>query len=1039
MKPADEKNLSPFGALVRFFAMHPTAANLLMIVMLIAGYLGLNRLNTQFFPTVDIPRISVKVTWAGATPADMEKTVIRNLEPALRLIDGLDETRGFLGIAREGYAYISLRFKDGTDMTKALSDVEKAVDGVTTLPQDADAPVIRQVIRYEMVARLLITGPYPERVLKAYARSIRDGLLDAGLERVTTSGARSEEIAIAIPESELRRLDMDVARIAQRVRAETRDIPAGTLSGVLDKTVHGAGRARTAPDIGRILIRAMPGGEQVRLADAGRIAEGFDPDQERGYARGRAAIRLDIWRTPDADALKTAAIFKAYIARIRPTLPDDLQITPFDVSANYLKGRIQLLVNNGLQGLAVVLVILFIFLNGRIAFWVAAGIPVSMMTAMAIMWLSGQSINMVSLFALILTLGIIVDDAIVVGEHTATLRAHGHAPDRAAAQGALRMLAPVSAATMTTIAAFLPLFFFEGRVGAIIIALPLVVISVLMASLAECFLVLPAHLRHALRDARPPGRFRLWFDAAFATFRERIFRPIATVAYDWRHVTWAILIAALVLSVALPVSGRIRFNFFPSPEAEHMSANIVMAAGTPERETLRAVARIEQALRKVEREKDEKFVVVTYATVGKMGYSTGDHLAQLNVQLTSSEERKTRTSAILRAWRKAMPQIPGIERISFGRRHMASAPSDLEIELKGEDPHVLKKAAGEVSALLARIPGVSGITDDLPYGKRDLRIRITPRGKALGFDTASVTAQVRAALRGTIARKFARDLEEVSVRVRRAGDVTGMAALRNTYVRSATGVWLPLSDVADLTEVPGFSVIYRRNGKAAMSVTADIDDKTTSITEVQKALGSAGLDAIFSKHGISGRVAGGAEEQRKSLNDLKTGALVALALIYIILAWVFGSYAKPLVVMLIIPFGAIGAILGHWVMGFSLTILSMIGLLGLSGILVNDSIILVARVSEREESGEDMRSAAIGASCDRLRAVLLTSLTTIGGLTPLMFEKSLQAQFLLPMAITIVFGLAGATVLVLLLVPASLGILQDLRNLLAPVRRLWAA
>ena len=1040
MTPPLSRSASPFAALVRFFALHATAANLLLAVMALAGLLALQRLNTQFFPTIDIPRVSVRVTWAGATPADMEKTVIRNLEPALRFIDGLDETDGFFGVAREGSAYISLRFKDGWDMDKALNDVKKAVDGVTTLPEDADTPVIQQVTRYELVARLLITGPYPEQALRTYARQIRDGLLAAGLERVTYAGARKREIIVSAPQAQLRRLDLDVERLARQVRAETADTPAGDITGGLDKSVHGAGKARTAQAIGRIIVRAGPGGEHVRLAHITDVRDSFDPDDVRGYSAGRPAIRLDVWRTPAADTLRTSRIFKSYLEKIRPKLPRDLTVLPYDVRANYLKDRIGLLVRNGAQGLALVLVILFIFLSGRIAFWVAAGIPVSMLASLAVMYFTGQSINMVSLFALILTLGIIVDDAIVVGEHTATLRAGGLPPDTAAVEGALRMLGPVSAASLTTMASFLPLFFFQGRVGSIIIALPLVVISVLAASLAECFLILPSHLRHALRGGGEPGRFRRWFDGAFAAFRDGPFNRAVTLAYDWRYATWALMVAALVLAVSLPVSGRMRFNFFPSPESEHITANIIMAAGTPEAETLKAVEAIERSLRKVEKRlgKGEKLITATFARIGKMGYSTGDHLAQLDAQLTNSEARSIRTSTLLRAWRKAMPRIPGVERISFGRRHAASAPKDLEIELRGDDPFMLKQAASEVAALLKRIPGVSGVSDDLPYGKRDVRVSITARGKALGFDTATVTRQVRAALRGVVARKFARDLEEVNLRVRRAGRITGMAALRDVYVRSATGVWLPLADIAHLEEKPGFSVIYRRGGKAVMRVSGDTDPATTSISEAMQAIRAANLDAITGKYGVTVKISGGAEEQRKSMGDLKTGGLVALALIYIILAWVFGGYAKPLVVMTIIPFGVTGAIIGHWIMGFSLTILSLIGMLGLSGIIINDSIILVTRASERQEGGEDTRTAATGAARDRLRAVLLTSLTTIGGLTPLMFEKSLQAQFLLPMAITIVFGLAGSTILVLILAPATLGILRDLRRIFTPLRRAWS-
>ena len=1027
MTPSSEDRLSPLAALVRFFARHATAANLLMIMLLIAGALSLQRINTQFFPDIDIPRISVSVTWAGATPADMERTVIRNLEPALRNISGLED---FYGVAREGYAYISLRFREGTDMRQALDDVKRAVDTVTTLPEDADEPEVKRVIRYEIVGKVLITGPYSEATLRDHARRIRDALLDAGIERVTFAGARTPELVVTLPERRLIALDMTVSQVADIVRRETVDVPAGAITGGQDRTVHGASRPRTPEGIGRIVLKETPDGARTRISDVGRVVTGFDPDQERGYAQGRPAIQLVVWRTPTADTLEVAALMERTLEKVRATLPPDVQLKVFDLRARYVKGRIGLLLVNGIQGLVIVLIVLFLFLNGRIAFWVAAGIPVSLMAAMSVMYFSGQTINMVSLFALILTLGIIVDDAIVVGEHTASLRERGLPPALAAEQGALRMLGPVIAASLTTMAAFLPLFFFSGRIGSIIIALPLVVISVLIASLIECFLILPAHLKHALRHAGPPSGFRRRFDALFAAFRDGPFIRLVSLAYDWRYATWAVMVLLLAISVGLAASGRIRFNFFPAPEAEFIQAKIIMAAGTPEAQTLKAVERVERALRRVEKElgKGEKLVVVTFARVGKMGYSRGDHLAQLDVQLTSSEERTVRTRDILRAWRKALPAIPGVERITFGRRHAASAPSDLEIELKGEDPYVLKAAAAEVAALLKRIPGVQSVSDDLPWGQADVRIVITPRGRALGFTESAVAQQVRAALRGVKARTFARNLEEVSLRVRRADPVSSLAALREIYVRSPKGTWLPLSDIATLKEVPGFSVIYRREGRATMSVMADLDTESTSIAQVTKALHAGGLDKILSSHGITADIAGGAEEQRKNLADLRVGTFVALALIYIILAWIFGSYTQPFVIMSVIPFGVTGAIFGHWLMGYALTILSLIGLLGLSGIIVNDSIILVARASERRQHGEDARTATIRAAADRFRAVLLTSLTTVGGLLPLMFERSLQAQFLLPMAITIVFGLAGSTIIVLLLVPATLGILEDLRK-----------
>ncbi len=1026
---------SPLAGLVRFFVHHRTAANLLMMALIMAGLLAIQRLNTQFFPTIEFPQVSVTATWEGATPADMERMVIRNLEPALRNVAGLDS---YYGVAREGWAYISLTFVPGTDMNLALNDVQKAVDGVTTLPEDIDPPQVKRVVRREVVGKVMLTGDVPEAVLKRHARRLRDAMLQAGVAHVTMTGSRRQEIVAEIPEHELLRLDLQLAEIARKVRDETRDIPAGDVSGAVDKSVHGAGRARTKEGIGEIIIKGDAQGNVVRLADVATIRDDFDPSAERGYAQGRRAIQLIIWRTPQADTLKTDAIFEGVVEKFRQQLPAGIKMQVYDVRAKYLRDRIRMLLTNGAQGLALVLIVLFLFLNGRIAFWVAVGIPVSVLATMAIMWASGQTINMISLFALILVLGIIVDDAIVVAEHTETLRRTGMRPLLAAEQGALRMLSPVLAASLTTIAAFMPLFFFQGRVGQMIIALPLVVISVLIASLIECFLVLPAHLRHSLRHARGPSRFRQRFDAAFERLREGPFARLAALAYDWRYVTWAIAIAALMVMLALPFSGNVRFHFFPSPESEFVRARIVMAAGTPEKETLQAVKVAEETLRKVAREMaqpGEQVIESVFARVGRMGFARGDHLAQLDVQLTPSEERSVRTRQLLRAWKKAMPPVPGLEQLSFGRRHMASAPRDLEIELKGDDPFVLKQAAGEVIALLKRVEGLIDISDDLPYGKRDIRLKLTPRAEMLGFTLSDVSNQVRAALLGTTARKFAREQEEVALRIRRADEITGAGALAEMQVRSRSGVWLPLSEVAEMEEVGGFTTIFRRDGKISVSVLADIDEDRQTLDGAMKAIKSAGFDAILAKYGIEATFGGGAEEQRKNLSDFRVGVAVALMLIYIVLALVFGSYTRPIVIMAIIPFGVIGAIFGHWLMGYALTILSLIALLGLSGIIVNDSIILAARADERHRNGESMREAAIGAAKDRLRAVLLTSLTTMGGLLPLMFEKSLQAQFLLPMAITIVFGLMVTTLLVLFLVPATLGISEDLRRLLGALYR----
>ncbi len=1032
--PEENGRFPAVGGPVRFFTRHATAANLLMILLCLAGLLALERLDTRLLPTRDNPRVSVRVSWPGASASDLNDSVVRALEPALRYLDGVED---FFGYSREGNVYMAVQFRRDMDPDRAVEEVQKAIDDAANLPEGIDPPKVRPVRRFERVAKILVSGPFDEKTLKQWALRIRDGLLAAGIGRVTMTGARDEEILVSAPERNLARHRLSMDDISRAIARETRERPAGSLRGGLDRSVHGAGRPGTAEEIAAIPLRVLRNGERLTIGDVAAVREGFNADQVRGLHAGRPAIRLEVQRTEAADTLTSNRILHEYVAKLRPALPKGLKVEVFDVRAEYLVDRIWLLVENGLQGLLIVLVTLFLFLNARIAFWVAAGIPVAMLATLAVMWLTGQSINMFSLFALILVLGVIVDDAIVVGEHAETLRASGLPPAEAAERGAMRMFAPVLAATLTTIAAFIPTFFFGGRVGDMLTALPLVVISALLASLAECFLILPAHLRHALAARRPPSRFRRVFDAGFTAFRERIFLPLARLAYDWRYATFAGAAALLMVSIAMIASGRLRFDFFPSPEPEYISASITMQAGTSREKTQQALAMVEDALKRAERRlgKGEKLVRATFSWLGKLGYNNGDHLAQIDVQLTPSETRSVRTRRIVRAWKRLVPPIAGMENFSIGVRRHGGAPRDLEIRLKGDDPFVLKRAALEIENVISGIEGVLSVDDDMPWGKRDVRIHLNEKGRALGFTIDDVSAQVRQALEGEVVRRFARDSREIAVRLKRIGRAKGMQALQELRLRSPGGAYAPLRDIATLEDRSSFSTIFRRDGRTSIVIGADLDSARLTLSEARARLKAAGIERIAARHGVELDLAGGLREQRRGFSDLRRGVALALALIYLILAWVFASYAKPLIVMSIIPFGVIGMVAGHLLTGHDLTMLSLVGLLGLSGIIVNDSIILVARAGERMAGGEDPREAAVGAAGDRLRAVLLTSLTTIGGLAPLLFEKSIQAQFLIPMAVTITFGLAAGTFLVLLLAPAIYGILADFSALARPRAR----
>ncbi|MGH1419237.1 MAG: efflux RND transporter permease subunit [Hyphomicrobiaceae bacterium] len=1028
--------------LIGIFVRHATAPNLLMATMVLIGLFSILKLNRQFFPNIEVPTVTVAVPWPGASAEDVETNILDVLEPELRFLDDVDEV---ISIASEGTANISISFEPSADLQKAQSDIEQAISQVTTLPEDSERPIVSRRSIFDTVGKIAIYGPFSEQVLKRYAKDIRDGLLNAGIDRVVLTGAREEEIWVRVRENDLRRLGLSIDTIAQTIRNNTQDLPAGRLEGGVDVQLRAKSERKTPETLGEIEIRSTSDGQKIFLKDIARIDTQFDRDGKIGLIANKRAIELSVQRSLSADTIQTMANMQAYVDELRPTLPPTLNVEVYDVRGKFVAQRLGILVENGLQGLVLVLAMLFVFLNARIAFWVAAGIPIALLAALGVMFITGQTINMISMFALIMMLGIIVDDAIVVGEQTATLEEQGLSGAEAAETGARKMLAPVTAASITTMAAFMPIFFIGDRIGDIMIAIPLVVLAVLLASLIECFLILPGHLRHS-GGGRQPSRIRRAFDKGFNAFRDGPFSRIVTLSYHWRYTTFAVLMAGLVLSIGLIAGGRVGFVFFPSPESENLTASMIFGAGTPREEQKKAVALVERSLFEAESrllsgaqakgaavgrqpitqpDEDARLVQATFGILGKASRAQGDNLAQIDVQLVPSEQRSIPTKKIIKAWRQALPKIPSLERIAITQRRGGPPGRDVDVRLQEAPIETLKEAAEELKVALTGFPGVSAIDDDLPYGKQEYVFELTPKGTALGFTGNMVGQQVRNAFEGAIARRFARGEEEITIRVKRPQDVAGRGDLERLYLVTPNGDRVPLSEVVTLKERRSFSIVQRRDGVRAVSVTGNIDTEVTKSEQVLERLAKEVMPGIVSKYGVTYSFKGRAEERAESFKDLKSGAILALGLIYITLGWVFGSYWKPLSVMAVIPFGFLGAVLGHWVTGYPFTIISMIGLLGLSGILVNDSIVLVSRIRERLQAGDTLEEATIGGSRDRLRAVLLTSLTTIGGLTPLLFETSRQAQFLIPMAVTIVFGLAAATVLVLVLVPSLIGIGND--------------
>ncbi|MCP5157291.1 MAG: efflux RND transporter permease subunit [Ectothiorhodospiraceae bacterium] len=1013
------------GGPVSVFARHPVAYNLLMLLMILAGVTALTRLNTQFFPTFALDIVSVQVTWTGASAEDVETSVTTPLEQELRTLDGL---RQMTSTSSEGIAAITLEYAEGTDMGVALDLVKERIGLMRNLPATAEEPEVSRVVRYDPVARVLVTGPRDPRDLRAVVHRMESELLDRGIAKVTVVGLPEEEIAVQVPSVALAELGMSLDDVADRIERFSRDLPAGTVGrSDVSRQLRALEQRRTEVDFEAIPLVSDDSGRLIRLGDVAEVERRPRARETRLRWHGQPAVVLQLSRAETGDSLRSARILADWMEESEGVWPPGVEVRVFDESWQLIYDRIMLLVRNGLSGLVLVVSILFLFLNGRVAWWVAVGIPVSFLAALGVLYLVGGSINMVSLFALIMTLGIIVDDAIVVGEDALTHAQAGEAPLVAAEGGAMRMLAPVLSSSLTTIAAFLPLMLISGIIGNILFDIPLVVVCVLVASLVECFLVLPGHLRHAFQSMGRPWPLRVRLDAAFDTVRGGPFRRLVTRAVDNAGVTLALALAGLALVGGLVAGGRIPFTFFPTAESTIVYANASFVAGTPPERVEAFVDHVEDRLLATDAALGGGLVRQATVQLGALERAEGrvsqrgDHLGSLLVELAEPDERSVRNPEIITAWREAVTLPPGIESFTVGERRAGPPGRDVEVRLVGESADVLKHAARALAEALATVPGVLGIEDDTPYGQEQLIYRLTPQARALGLTVESVGRQLRAAYDGRLAQVFQDGKDEVEVRVM-LPDVERhrVSSLQAMNLRLPTGGSLPLLSAVELETRRGFDVLRHKDGRLSVQVSADVDPATNNANAVIETLGNTVLPRLRAEYGVEHFFEGRRADQEETMGDMRRGGMIALAMIYIVLAWVFGSYGWPLVVMAIIPFAVAGAIAGHWLLGLDLTLLSMFGLFGLSGIVVNDSIILVVFYKHLRERGLAIRDAVIEASCQRLRAVLLTSLTTIAGLTPLMFERSLQAQFLIPMAVSIAFGLAFATVLVLVTLPALL-------------------
>jgi len=1027
--------------LLGIFAQHKVACNLLMVMLILAGVWALAKLNTQFFPSFALDFVTVRVVWTGASAEDVESAVVAPLEERLRALDNLKQ---LTSTATQGQASVLLEYQEGTDMGEALDKVKEQVALIRDLPGNAEAPEINRIVRYEPIARVLLTGA-PLARLRPYARQMERELLDRGIAQVSIVGLPDEEIAIQIPSATLHDLDTSLDAIAARVATRSRDLPAGTIGrDDVARQLRAVEQRRRAIDFENLPLLSDAKGRLVTLGDVATIERRPRAGQTRVLYRGQPAVELLFSRAEASDSLKSARILREWIKDNKSRWPPAIKLHTYDQAWQLIWERIMLLVKNGATGLLLVVAILFVFLNGRVAGWVALGIPVSFMATLGVLYALGGSINMVSLFALIMALGVIVDDAIVVGEDALAHYEGGEDPLQAAEGGARRMLAPVMSSSLTTVAAFLPLMLVGGIMGKILFDIPLVMVCVNTASLVESFLVLPGHLRHTFVNIHhaPLSPLRVRLEGGVDWFRERVFRRLVEVCVDNPWTTVSSALAMLILALGLLVGGRLAFNFFPTPEGKIVHANVSFVAGTSPRRVADFMAQLQSDLLATEARFGEPLVNIAVTRLGSIASENaaqgqhGDNLASMRVELTEPDSRSVRNAQFLKAWRQRIRLPAGIENFSLVERRPGPPGRDVEVRLSADDSAQLKAAALALAAALKTIPGVLGIEDDMPYGQEQMIYRLTPQARTHGLTVEMVGRQLRAAYDGRIAEIFQQGGEELEVRVVLPDrERHRLSSLADLSIALPDGETMPLLSAVTIDSRRGFETLRHIRGKLAAKVSADVDPAISNSNEVTAALRARVLPDIKQRYGVEYAFEGRQSDQRETLADMRRGALFALAMIYLVLAWVFASYGWPLVVMAAIPFGLIGALVGHWLLGIDLTILSLFGVFGLAGIVVNDSIIVVVFYKHLVEAGHDPVAAISEAACQRLRAVLLTSLTTIGGLMPLMFETSLQAQFLIPMAVSISFGLAFSTVLVLLVVPALLRIHEDFARRWRAARR----
>jgi multidrug efflux pump subunit AcrB len=1040
---------------IAWFIRNGVAANLLLLLIVVGGVMTIPTIRKEVFPEFSSDMISIAIVYRGAAPEEVEEAVCIRVEEAVYGLDGVKRIRS---TAAEGAGSVVIELLPGADARRVLDDVKARVDAIDTFPVETEQPVVQEIILRTQVISVAISGDADEWTLKRVGEQVRDELSNLpGITQVQLVVARAYEISIEVSEATLRRYALTFDEVARAVRQSSLDLPGGSIrTEGGEYLLRVKGQAYRAPEFERIPLRTLPDGTRLLLGDVARVVDGFEEDPQAARFDGLPAVAVQVFRVGDQNALAISDTVHAYIQEAGDRMPGGIHLTAYQDYSQYLKSRLELLLRNGRNGFILVFLVLALFLRFHLAFWVSIGIPISFLGTLWLMPGLDVSLNMLSLFAFLLVLGIVVDNAIVVGENIYSHNQRGKDGVRAAIDGTREVLVPVVFAICTTIAAFLPMLLVEGNTGKVLKGIPLIVIPTLIFSLLICLFAVPHHLtrlrlhRDDQRGFHPFRKVQDTFREGLERFVHRVYRPTLEWCLRFRYLTLAIGFGSLLLSVGLVGGGWLRFQFFPPVEGDDIAAFVTMPEGVSPDMVREAIQQIEAAALQLRREYegqgrengddvfrhmlasmgDQPYRTAVSRNAGGSGRSFArPNVGEVHIQLAPSEQRDVTAAEVVNRWRQLTGEIPGAVELLF-TSSLFSSGNPIDIQLTGPNISHLRAAAEELKEVLGQYEGVFDIADSYRAGKPEILLAIRPSAEAAGLTLQDLARQVRQAFYGEEAQRIQRGRDDVRVMVRYPdSERRSLAHLEEMRIRFADGAEVPFAAVAEARMGRGYSTIQRVDRQRAINVTGDVDLGIASPSEILKDVRMSALPNLVARYpGVRYAFEGEQREQAETMAGLARGFVLALFLIFALLGIPLRSYLHPLVVMSAIPFGFFGAILGHLLMGLHLTVLSMFGFVALAGVAVNASLIIVDFMNRLRRDGILVHDALVQAGLSRFRPVLLTSLTTFAGLTPLLLEKSVQAQFLIPMAVSLGFGVLYCTFTTLLLVPVQYMIAEDLRQ-----------